>query len=67
LKRTYTVTANAKDRIPYESYRDGWVHKFWQYADHVRGLWRTAVLASYLTDTPDWEDVLDNVAKLGVC
>ncbi len=50
---------NSKDRIPYVSYRDGRVHNFWQDEDHVRGVWRTATLASYLTDTPDWEEVLD--------
>jgi len=50
---------NSKDRIPDVSYRKGMVHNFWQDAEQVRGVWRTATLESYLTDTPDWEDVLD--------
>ena len=50
---------NSKDKIPYVSYRIGQVHNFWQDADHVRGIWRRAGLESYLTDTPEWETVLD--------
>ncbi|MFK7860223.1 MAG: prolyl oligopeptidase family protein [Granulosicoccus sp.] len=50
---------NSKDRIPYVSHRNGKVHNFWQDTDHVRGLWRTATLESYLTEDPEWEDVLD--------
>ena len=50
---------NSKDKIPYVSCRKGTVHNFWQDADHVRGLWRSATLESYLTDNPDWETVLD--------
>jgi len=50
---------NSKDKIPYVSYRAGKAHNFWQNADHVRGLWRQTTLASYLTDTPQWETVLD--------
>ncbi|MDC0435264.1 prolyl oligopeptidase family serine peptidase [bacterium] len=50
---------NSKDKIPYVSYRHGVVHNFWQDADRVRGVWRTTTLESYLSDTPDWETVLD--------
>ncbi len=50
---------NSKDKIPYVSCRDSMVHNFWQDADHVRGVWRSATLKSYLTDEPDWETVLD--------
>ena len=50
---------NSKDKIPYVSFRDGRVNNFWQDADHVRGVWRTTTLDSYLTDNPDWEVVLD--------
>lgn len=50
---------NSKDKIPYVAYRGGKVHNFWQDADHVRGVWRSATLASYLTDSPDWELMLN--------
>jgi prolyl oligopeptidase len=49
----------SKDKIPYVSYRGGAVHNFWQDAQHVRGVWRTSSLESYLTESPKWETVLD--------
>ena len=49
----------SKERIPYGTIRDGQVYNFWQDDDHVRGLWRTTSLASYSTDEPDWELILD--------
>ena len=50
---------NSKDKIPYVSYRGGEVHNFWQDEQHVRGLWRKTTLASYLTESPVWQTVLD--------
>ncbi len=50
---------NSKEKIPYVSYRGGEVHNFWQDEQHVRGLWRKTTLASYLSDQPAWETVLD--------
>ncbi len=47
------------DRIPYGTIRDGFVYNFWQDEDHVRGLWRRTPLASYRTDDPDWDVILD--------
>ncbi len=49
----------SKDKIPYVSYRAGYVHNFWQDADHVRGIWRRAALESYLSGETEWETVLD--------
>jgi prolyl oligopeptidase len=49
----------SKDKIPYVSYRGGVVHNFWQDAQHVRGIWRTSSLESYLTESPKWKTVLD--------
>ena len=51
--------ANSDERIPYGTVRDGFVYNFWQDATNVRGLWRRATEASYETDTPEWETVLD--------
>ncbi len=50
---------NSKDKIPYASYRNGRMYNFWQDENHVRGIWRSTTLESYLTDTPDWDVILD--------
>ncbi|MES2724339.1 MAG: S9 family peptidase, partial [Pseudomonadota bacterium] len=52
--------ATAKDRIPAvgfagrETLRD-----YWQDAEHVRGIWRAASLASYQAGAPTWRTLLD--------
>lgn len=50
---------NSSERIPYGTVRDGLVYNFWQDTKNVRGLWRRTTLASYATNTPDWETILD--------
>lgn len=50
---------NSKEKIPFISYRAGKAHNFWQDATHVRGLWRTTSLESYLGDDTQWETILD--------
>ena len=57
--------AQAKDRIPYGTFRNGQIYNFWQDADHVRGLWRRTSLESYQSGDPAWETVhdLDALAK----
>jgi prolyl oligopeptidase len=47
------------DNIPYITRRGGQIYNFWKDATNVRGLWRRTTLASYATDTPAWEAVLD--------
>ena len=49
----------AQDRIPPVSMRPDGLYNFWQDATNVRGLWRRTNMASYRTDTPQWETVLD--------
>ena len=49
----------SRDKIPYVSYRNSEVHNFWQDEVHIRGIWRKTTLQSYLTETPEWETVLD--------
>ena len=49
----------ARDRIPDVTFRPDGLYNFWQDADHVRGIVRRTTLASYRTDDPDWETVLD--------
>ena len=41
------------------SFRPDGLYNFWQDADHVRGILRRTTLASYRTDDPQWETVLD--------
>src|ERR1043166_8636552 len=49
----------ARDRIPMVSIRPDGLYNFWQDADHVQGILRRTTLASYRTDAPLWETVLD--------
>ena len=50
---------SATDRIPYAGQAGDRVFNFWQDDQHVRGILRTASLASYLAGTPQWETLLD--------
>jgi len=49
----------ARDRIPAVSFRPDGLYNFWQDAEHVRGIVRRTTLASYRTENPIWETVLD--------
>ena len=50
----------ARDRIPSPGFtHDGHIDNFWQDATHVRGIWRRTTIASYRTDAPEWETILD--------
>ncbi len=50
---------NATDRIAYPSIYGDYIYNFWQDKEHVRGIWRRTSKASYNTDKPVWETVLD--------
>jgi prolyl oligopeptidase len=50
---------DSKSRIPYPQLRGDTVYNFWQDDEHPRGIWRRTSLASYRTDTPQWETVID--------
>jgi prolyl oligopeptidase len=47
------------DNLPVIGRRAGRVFNFWRDAEHPRGLWRVTTLASYRTEMPDWETLLD--------
>ncbi|PBB30156.1 S9 family peptidase [Mesorhizobium sp. M1A.F.Ca.IN.020.03.2.1] len=49
----------AEDNIPVGSALAGYVYNFWQDKTNALGLWRRATIASYKTDKPDWETILD--------
>lgn len=52
--------ATAKDRIPGVYFAgDGSLRDYWQDAEHVRGIWRTASLDSYRAGEPQWRTILD--------
>ncbi|EHB55913.1 Prolyl oligopeptidase [Mycolicibacterium rhodesiae JS60] len=46
-------------RIPYVRRRGELLYNFWRDATNPRGLWRRTTLDSYLTETPDWDVILD--------
>jgi prolyl oligopeptidase len=57
---------NAKDKIPYGTYRGGFVYNFWQDENQVRGMLRRTSLDEYAKPQPKWEDLLsiDNLSAL---
>jgi prolyl oligopeptidase len=50
---------NSKARIPYVYKMGKYYYNFWKDKDHPRGLWRRTTLASYKSDHPQWETILD--------
>ncbi|MDF9717476.1 S9 family peptidase [Nocardioides sp. ChNu-153] len=50
---------DADDRIPLVGKAGDWYYNVWRDAAHERGLWRRTTLASYRTDTPEWDVLLD--------
>ncbi|PZQ41340.1 MAG: S9 family peptidase, partial [Phenylobacterium zucineum] len=52
--------ATAKDRIPGVYFAgDGALRDYWQDAEHVRGIWRTASVDGYRSGKPEWKTLLD--------
>lgn len=50
---------NSTDRIAYPNILGDYIYNFWQDKDHVRGIWRRATKASYLSGDPKWDVLLD--------
>ena len=50
---------DSDDRIPMVAKNGEFYYNFWRDAAHPRGLWRRTTLASYRTNEPDWEILLD--------
>lgn len=46
-------------RIPYVRRRGDYLYNFWRDAANPRGLWRRTTLASYRTESPDWDVIID--------
>ncbi len=47
------------DNIAFVSRRGAFLYNLWRDAIHTRGLWRRTDMASFASDTPTWETVLD--------
>lgn len=56
---------DSTDRIAMVAKHGDWYYNLWKDAAHPRGIWRRTTRASYLTENPAWELVLD-VDALGV-
>ncbi|MFT4626294.1 MAG: prolyl oligopeptidase [Myxococcota bacterium] len=59
LQARLRTILDSDDRIPYVSQRGDHLYNFWRDGEHPKGLWRRTTLASYRTDSPEWEVVLD--------
>ncbi|TMM50520.1 S9 family peptidase [Qipengyuania marisflavi] len=59
LKAEALAIYDSDDRIPYVSIRPDGLYNFWQDKDNPRGLVRKTTLASYRSNAPEWETVLD--------
>lgn len=59
LKAEALEILDSNDRIPFVSIRPDGLYNFWQDKANPRGLVRKTTLASYRTDAPEWETVLD--------
>ena len=46
-------------RIPYVRRRGEYLYNFWRDAANPRGLWRRTTLASYRTEEPEWDVIID--------
>jgi prolyl oligopeptidase len=59
LYREALAIVTAPDRIPYPRFLGDRLANFWQDSAHERGLWRATSLASFATNEPDWQPLLD--------
>jgi len=47
------------DNIPYVGRRGSYLYNYWIDANNPRGIWRKTTLASFRSDKPLWETILD--------
>jgi len=50
---------NQQDKLPGITQRGDWIYNFWKDTKHPRGIYRRATLASFSSDSPKWETVID--------
>jgi prolyl oligopeptidase len=56
---TLKLIFDRPDNIPFPNRRGKKLFNPWQDAEHPRGLWRTTSLASFRSDSPDWDVLID--------
>ena len=59
LSKQILEILDSDERIPEVVKAGEWYYNFWRDVDHERGIWRRTTLASYRTDQPDWDVLLD--------
>ena len=59
LQERILEVLNSEEKIPGPTQRGNYIYNFWQDAKNPRGLWRRTTVASYATDTPEWQTLLD--------
>lgn len=59
LKAEALAIYDNEERIPYVSFRPDGLYNFWQDKANPKGLLRRATMASYRSENPVWETVLD--------
>nr|WP_040511133.1 prolyl oligopeptidase family serine peptidase [Gordonia soli] len=59
LQEQTLAILDTDDRIPYVRRRGEYLYNFWRDATNPRGLWRRTTLDSYLTETPNWDVLID--------
>lgn len=50
---------DSQDRIPMVTKRGEWYYNFWRDAQNPKGLWRRTRWESYVTESPQWQILLD--------
>src|SRR5262249_17532176 len=56
---TLRALLDQPDNLPFVKRRGAHLYNFWKDAANPRGLWRRTTLASYRSDVPQWEVLLD--------
>ncbi|WP_158743985.1 prolyl oligopeptidase family protein [Acidisphaera sp. L21] len=56
---TLRALLDRPDNLPVPGRRGGLLYNYWRDAQHPRGVWRRTDMASYCTDAPNWDVLLD--------
>ncbi|MET3707106.1 prolyl oligopeptidase family serine peptidase [Arthrobacter sp. UYEF6] len=59
LEGSILEVLDSTDRIAMVGKRGEWYYNFWKDQANPKGLWRRTTWESYLTDSPDWDVLLD--------
>jgi prolyl oligopeptidase len=59
LEGSILEVLDSTDRIAMVGKRGDWYYNFWKDQENPKGLWRRTTWESYLTDSPEWDVLLD--------